>query len=93
MKDSVSTHRTGFPDRLLRYFESRPPLPYLPPIEKEHPTMPYTGIAEFVNKFAEPGDPEYKPAPPEDAPQEPRFFCNPELAQQTRTYVPTRLER
>ncbi|XP_073002354.1 U1 small nuclear ribonucleoprotein 70 kDa [Typha latifolia] len=54
------SHPTGLTTNLLKLFEPRPPLEYKPPLEKRK--MPaYTGMAQFVSKFAEAGDPEYAP--------------------------------
>ncbi|KAG9440965.1 hypothetical protein H6P81_021130 [Aristolochia fimbriata] len=52
------SHPTGLTANLLKLFEPRPPLEHKPPPEKRK-CPPYTGIAQFVNNFAEPGDPEY----------------------------------
>uniref|UniRef100_A0A0D6QSZ1 RRM domain-containing protein n=1 Tax=Araucaria cunninghamii TaxID=56994 RepID=A0A0D6QSZ1_ARACU len=58
------SHPTGLTSNLLKLFEPRPPLEFKPPPEKRK--MPsYTGMAQFVNNFAEPGDPEYAPPVPE----------------------------
>ncbi|KAJ4843828.1 hypothetical protein Tsubulata_038912 [Turnera subulata] len=54
------SHPTGLTANLLKLFEPRPPLEYKPPPEKRK-CPPYTGMAQFVSKFAEPGDPEYAP--------------------------------
>ncbi|KAJ1419037.1 U1 small nuclear ribonucleoprotein of 70kDa N-terminal [Sesbania bispinosa] len=54
------SHPTGLTANLLRLFEPRPPLEYKPPPEKRK-CPPLTGMAQFVSKFAEPGDPEYAP--------------------------------
>ncbi|KAF7828840.1 U1 small nuclear ribonucleoprotein 70 kDa [Senna tora] len=54
------SHPTGLTANLLKLFEPRPPLEYKPPPEKRK-CPPLTGMAQFVNKFAEPGDPEYAP--------------------------------
>ncbi|XP_038976916.1 U1 small nuclear ribonucleoprotein 70 kDa-like isoform X1 [Phoenix dactylifera] len=54
------SHPTGLTANLLKLFEPRPPLEYKPPIEKRK-CPPYTGMAQFVSHFAEPGDPEYAP--------------------------------
>lgn len=54
------SHPTGLTNNLLKLFEPRPPLEFKPPPEKRK-CPPLTGIAQFVNKFAEPGDPEYSP--------------------------------
>ncbi|KAF5738162.1 U1 small nuclear ribonucleoprotein 70 kDa-like [Tripterygium wilfordii] len=57
-------HPTGLTTNLLKLFEPRPPLEYKPPLEKRK-CPPYTGMAQFVSKFAEAGDPEYAPPVPE----------------------------
>ncbi|XP_058081571.1 U1 small nuclear ribonucleoprotein 70 kDa [Magnolia sinica] len=54
------SHPTGLTSNLLKLFEPRPPLEYKPPPEKRK-CLPYTGMAQFVSNFAEPGDPEYAP--------------------------------
>ncbi|KAM7529720.1 hypothetical protein LguiB_033130 [Lonicera macranthoides] len=54
------SHPTGLTANLLKLFEPRPPLEFKPPPEKRK-CLPYTGMAQFVNSFAEPGDPEYAP--------------------------------
>ncbi|CAI9110751.1 OLC1v1010827C1 [Oldenlandia corymbosa var. corymbosa] len=54
------SHPTGLTTNLLKLFEPRPPLEFKPPPEKRK-CPPYTGMAQFVSKFAEPGDPEYAP--------------------------------
>ncbi|TKY70374.1 U1 small nuclear ribonucleoprotein 70 kDa [Spatholobus suberectus] len=58
------SHPTGLTANLLKLFEPRPPLEYKPPPEKRK-CPPLTGMAQFVSKFAEPGDPEYAPPVPE----------------------------
>ncbi|CAN8277635.1 unnamed protein product [Cochlearia groenlandica] len=58
------SHPTGLTPNLLKLFEPRPPLEFQPPPEKRK-CPPYTGIAQFVSRFAEPGDPEYAPPKPE----------------------------
>ncbi|BAT09659.1 Os10g0115600 [Oryza sativa Japonica Group] len=56
-------HPTGLTPNLLKLFEPRPPLDFKPPVEKRK--LPaYTGMAQFVSQFAEPGDPEYAPPVP-----------------------------
>ncbi|KAM0866390.1 hypothetical protein ACQ4PT_042646 [Festuca glaucescens] len=56
-------HPTGLTPNLLKLFEAHPPLEHKPPIEKSE--LPaYTGMAQFVSRFAEPGDPEYAPPVP-----------------------------
>ncbi|KAG1354496.1 U1 small nuclear ribonucleoprotein 70 kDa-like [Cocos nucifera] len=54
------SHPTGLTANLLKLFEPRPPLEYKPPTEKRK-CPSYTGMAQFVSHFAEPGDPEYAP--------------------------------
>ncbi|XP_074309082.1 U1 small nuclear ribonucleoprotein 70 kDa [Silene latifolia] len=54
------SHPTGLTNNLLKLFEPRPPLEFKPPPEKRK-CPPYTGMAQFVKLFAEPGDPEYAP--------------------------------
>ncbi|XP_008783465.2 U1 small nuclear ribonucleoprotein 70 kDa-like [Phoenix dactylifera] len=54
------SHPTGLTSNLLKLFEPRPPLQYKPPPERRT-CPPYTGMAQFVSQFAEPGDPEYAP--------------------------------
>ncbi|EFJ17734.1 hypothetical protein SELMODRAFT_58751, partial [Selaginella moellendorffii] len=54
------SHPTGLTANLLKLFEPRPPLEYKPPPEKRN-LPPYHGISQFVQHFAEPGDPEYSP--------------------------------
>jgi len=57
------SHPTGLTPNLLKLFEPRPPLEHKPPVEKRK-APPYSGIASFVAKFAEPEDPEYAPPVP-----------------------------
>ncbi|OVA04517.1 RNA recognition motif domain [Macleaya cordata] len=54
------SHPTGLTTNLLKLFEPRPPLEYKPPPEKRK-CLPYTGMAQYVSKFVEPGDPQYAP--------------------------------
>ncbi|KAL0721668.1 hypothetical protein Bca4012_036267 [Brassica carinata] len=58
------SHPTGLTPNLLKLFEPRPPLEFQPPPEKRK-CPPYTGMAQFVSHFAEPGDPEYAPPKPD----------------------------
>ncbi|KAM3285871.1 U1 small nuclear ribonucleoprotein 70 kDa isoform X2 [Capsicum chacoense] len=58
------SHPTGLTANLLKLFEPRPPLEYKPPPEKRK-CPSYTGMAQFVSNFAQPGDPEYAPPVPE----------------------------
>ncbi|KAM3407924.1 hypothetical protein ACQJBY_001324 [Aegilops geniculata] len=56
-------HPTGLTPNLLKLFEARPMLEHKPPVQKRK--LPaYTGMAQFVSRFAEPGDPEYAPPVP-----------------------------
>lgn len=93
LKDAISHHRTGLPPHLLFLFQGRPTPPYLPPMRKRKPTPPITGVAAYTEHFAEPGDPEHEPPPPDTRPTEPRIFLNPEYAQQVRVDIPTKLEK
>ncbi|KAL6588017.1 hypothetical protein OROMI_000995 [Orobanche minor] len=52
------SHPTGLTSNLLKLFEPRPPLEYKPPPEKRK-CPSFTGMAQFVSNFAEPGDPQY----------------------------------
>ncbi|MCL7041181.1 hypothetical protein MKW94_013622 [Papaver nudicaule] len=54
------SHPTGLTNNLLKLFEPRAPLEYKPPPEKRK-CPSYTGMAQYVGKFAEPGDDEYSP--------------------------------
>ncbi|KAK3156880.1 hypothetical protein QOZ80_2AG0113300 [Eleusine coracana subsp. coracana] len=63
LKLIAQNHPTGLTANLLRLFEPRPPVEYKPPAQKRK--LPaYSGIAQFVSQFAEPGDPEYAPPIP-----------------------------
>lgn len=67
-----------------------------PHIEAPLPRRPrpaITGIAQFLDHLAAPGDPEYEPPPPESCPPDPRLFLNPELAWQCRVDTHTGIER
>uniref|UniRef100_A0A2P2L781 U1 small nuclear ribonucleoprotein 70 kDa n=1 Tax=Rhizophora mucronata TaxID=61149 RepID=A0A2P2L781_RHIMU len=54
------SHPTGLTANLLKLFEARPPLEFKPVPEKRK-CPPYSGMGQFVSRFAEPGDPEYAP--------------------------------
>lgn len=54
------SHPTGLTTNLLKLFEPRLPLEFKPPPEKRK-CPPYSGMAQFVSNFAEPGDLEYAP--------------------------------
>ncbi|KAG9158816.1 hypothetical protein Leryth_013713 [Lithospermum erythrorhizon] len=64
LKQMGQSHPTGLTTSLLKLFEPRPPLEYKQPLEKRK-CPPYSGMAQFVEKFAEPGDAEYAPPIPE----------------------------
>lgn len=65
----------------------------LPPNHRK-PVPSYSGIAQYVEKFAEPGDPEYEPAPAQPMPPpEERKFRNPEMIFQARIEKPLKLEK
>ncbi|KAB1226166.1 U1 small nuclear ribonucleoprotein 70 kDa [Morella rubra] len=55
-----ASHPTGLTSNLLKLFEPRPPLEFKPPPEKRK-CPPLSGMAQFVTRFAEPGDAEYAP--------------------------------
>ncbi|KAM0883445.1 hypothetical protein ACQ4PT_031636 [Festuca glaucescens] len=57
------SHPTGLTTNLLKLFEPRPLLEHKPPLEKRK--LPaYSGMAQFVSRFADPDDPEYAPPVP-----------------------------
>ncbi|XP_059641092.1 U1 small nuclear ribonucleoprotein 70 kDa [Cornus florida] len=60
LKQIAKSHPTGMTPNILKLFEPRPPLEYKPLPEKKKCPL-YTGMAQFVSNFAEPGDPEYAP--------------------------------
>eukprot|EP01025_Chloroclados_australasicus_P011412 TRINITY_DN1493_c0_g2_i1.p1 TRINITY_DN1493_c0_g2~~TRINITY_DN1493_c0_g2_i1.p1 ORF type:complete len:478 (-),score=54.16 TRINITY_DN1493_c0_g2_i1:560-1876(-) len=93
MKESVSIHKTGLPRKLLEMFQARPEIQYSKPPTKKPPKLPYSGLADYVKAFAEPGDKEYEPEPPEGVPPSPRQFRNRELAVQCRLESETFTER
>ena len=93
MQESVSGHRTGLPDRLLRLFAPRPPLPPHKAPPRKPPKLPYTGVAQYLQHFAAPGDPEYEPPPPETQPPGPRIFRSVELQYQARLEQETKVEK
>lgn len=84
---AVSFHQTGMPPHLLRLFESRPPLPFMPFPKKRRPILPYSGVGEYVEYFESPGSVEEQ----EDC--KGRIWINPELGLQCRVEEPTRVER
>jgi U1 small nuclear ribonucleoprotein len=94
LKESVKTgHPTGLPDKILRLFVSNPPLDVLAPLPKRKPRVPYSGVAQYLSEFAQPGDAEYEPPRPEDRPASPRKFVNPELRTQARIDTESRQEK
>lgn len=94
LKESVqsSGHKTGLTPRLLHLFAPHPPLQFKKPAHKRKPKVPYSGFAACVEKFAEPGDPEYQPENP-DRPPEPRLFRNREFPAQARVDLETKPEK
>ncbi|KAF9682291.1 hypothetical protein SADUNF_Sadunf05G0093600 [Salix dunnii] len=66
------SHPTGLTTNLLKLFEPRPPLEFKPLPEKRK-CPPYSGMAQFVSNFAEPGDLEYAP-PIKEAETRARFI-------------------
>lgn len=94
LKESVQTgHRTGLPPKLLDLFRPREQLPTGTVKEKKKPAVPYNGLAQYVQFFAGPEDPEYEPAPPKDRPSSPRLYRNRELAVQCRLDTETKMEK
>jgi len=94
LKESVKTgHPTGLPDKILRLFTPNPPLPLLDSAPKRKPRPAYSGVAQYVAEFVQPGDPEYEPPPPADRPPSPRRFRNPELRTQARIDMETKVEK
>jgi U1 small nuclear ribonucleoprotein len=64
------TNKLGLPPQIMALFAPRPPLPYLPPIEK--PKLPsYQGVGAFISEFE---DPKTAPPPPPWNPPEPRWL-------------------
>eukprot|EP00276_Gloeochaete_wittrockiana_P005732 CAMPEP_0184661434 /NCGR_PEP_ID=MMETSP0308-20130426/38392_1 /TAXON_ID=38269 /ORGANISM="Gloeochaete witrockiana, Strain SAG 46.84" /LENGTH=258 /DNA_ID=CAMNT_0027102741 /DNA_START=112 /DNA_END=888 /DNA_ORIENTATION=+ len=41
------------PQSILKLFEPRPPLPYVPPVERKRKLPEYNGVAQFLNQFEE----------------------------------------
>ncbi|KAL6770713.1 SMP12 [Auxenochlorella protothecoides x Auxenochlorella symbiontica] len=91
MKDSVTGHRTGLTERLLKLFAPRPPLESVPVPPPKPKAVPLSGIAQYMDKFAGPGDPEYHGA--QEVKEETRLFRSPELQYQARIDVETLPER
>lgn len=93
LKEGISGHRTGLPKKLLDLFAPLDPPDRLTEIKKPKLKLPYTGVAQHISEFAEPGDPEFEPPGPEEVPGSPRLFANPELRAQTRLDTETRQEK
>ncbi|KAK2077527.1 hypothetical protein QBZ16_004372 [Prototheca wickerhamii] len=91
MKESVTGHRTGLTDRLLKLFAPRKPLEFWAPETKKPKAVPMSGIAGYVDRFAAAGEPEY--GDPSLASAEPRPFQSPELQLQARIETETAPER
>eukprot|EP00775_Hariotina_reticulata_P007227 gene7227-7440_t len=97
MKESVKTgHPTGLPEKLLRLFAPNPPLRHFSSNckPKKKPRVTMSGIGQFVDQFAVPGDTEYEPPLPsaEQFP-EPRLVRNSEYSLQVRLYEETKPEK
>jgi U1 small nuclear ribonucleoprotein len=82
-------HRTGLNQKILDYFKPRDPLQPGTELKKKKLPVPFTGLAAYVDKFAESPDPEEV----KDAPTKPRLFRNPELALQCRLNTETKTEK
>lgn len=95
LKESVNSinSKTGLPPRLLELFQPRPQLPPGTEIKKKKLKQPITGVADYVQNFAAPGDAEYEPEPPINRPPEPRLCANPELPSQARLDTETKAEK
>jgi len=92
LKAGISGHKTGLPKKLLELFEPLPPVPHKLPPHHRKPGPPYSGIGQYLEKFAEPGDAEYEPPPKEKIPED-RVFRNPEMVAQARIEKPLKLEK
>ncbi|KAK9809948.1 hypothetical protein WJX72_002268 [[Myrmecia] bisecta] len=93
LKEGISGHKTGLPKKLLDLFE---PLPWddkVTALRKRKPAVPYTGFAQYVSQFAEPGDPEYEPQAEQPRPSSPRRFRNPEMPAQARVDAESKVEK
>lgn len=93
MKESVTGHRTGLTDRLLKLFAPRQPLEFWSPEVSKPKAVPLSGLAAYTDKLASPGDPEYKTMEVTEADSEPRLFQSPEVQYQARIEVETKPER
>lgn len=93
LKESVSGHRTGLPRKLLDLFAPRPAPQHLPPLRKKKPNLAYTGVAQYLECFADPGDAMYEPSPMDARPKSPRTFRNRELAVQARVEIESKAEK
>eukprot|EP00798_Chlamydomonas_sp_ICE-L_P002987 gene2987-12995_t len=92
LKESVQTgHKTGLPSKLLELFEARPVPDRGYDLSRKKPKPPAAGLASVVEKFAEPGDPEYEPQV--ERPPEPRLCRNRELPFQARLDGETKAEK
>lgn len=92
LRAGISGHKTGLPKKLLELFAPLPPLPFKDTIRKRKPKTGYSGIAQYVDLFAKPGEDEYEPKAESSLP-EPRLFRNPEMPLQARVEGPLKLER
>eukprot|EP00195_Chlamydomonas_chlamydogama_P016989 CAMPEP_0202892582 /NCGR_PEP_ID=MMETSP1392-20130828/2297_1 /ASSEMBLY_ACC=CAM_ASM_000868 /TAXON_ID=225041 /ORGANISM="Chlamydomonas chlamydogama, Strain SAG 11-48b" /LENGTH=384 /DNA_ID=CAMNT_0049576591 /DNA_START=135 /DNA_END=1289 /DNA_ORIENTATION=- len=94
LKESVqSGHKTGLPPKLLDLFAPRQQLQPGTAIKKRKPKLPYSGVADYVKFFANPGDQEYEPPPPSNRPPSPRLCRNRELPVQARIDTETAIEK
>ena len=57
-------HRSGLTQELMVLFKPRDEMKHLPPMKKPTQKLPLSGIASYVERFANPGEAEYKPADP-----------------------------
>ena len=61
MRESISGHKTGLPKKLLELFNPLPPVETKPAIHRRKPKLPYTGVGQYVDLFAAPGEPQQAP--------------------------------
>lgn len=93
LKESVSSHKTGLPKKLLDLFAPSICLDFAPRLRKKPAALPYTGVTQYLNNFAGPGDAEYEPPPPAGRPPSPRLYRNKEFGSQARIDSESRIEK
>jgi U1 small nuclear ribonucleoprotein len=96
MKESVKTgHPTGLPEKLLRLFAPGQPLRHIPENCKPRkpPAVGWTGVGQYLEQFAKPGDDEYEPEGGSATFTEARLFHNKEYGLQVRLDTETKREK